>query len=81
MSMDELRTRIEELERLVKQGVLGGQMSIGNLIDFIPTVSAAPTHKPHTFQEQFRIYKDGATLRFYWYDVANTAWHYVDATA
>lgn len=51
------------------------------LLGTVLTVSAAPTHVPRNFLDQFRIYTNGATLRFYWYDITNATWHYVTATA
>lgn len=55
--------------------------SIFNLVDFIPTVSVVPTWVPRRFFEQFAIYVNGATLRFYAYDTKNHAWHYITFTA
>lgn len=46
----------------------------------IETVSTAPTHVPRVFSEQFRIYKNGSTERFYWFDVVNNEWNYTALT-
>jgi len=54
---------------------------LANIVGLVPTVSAAPAHVPRNFADQFRIYVNGATLRFYWYDSTAGAWHYVTATA
>lgn len=58
---------------------------IEDIWGMIRTVSvapdAAPVVKPRKFNEQFLIYKNGATLRFYWFDLTNKTWHYVTATA
>lgn len=42
---------------------------------------AAPVVKPRKFNEQFLIYTNGATLRFYWFDLENKTWHYITASA
>lgn len=61
-------------------GFIGGQISILNLLDFIPTVDTAPTHTPRTFIDQFRIYSNGTTYRFYWYDGTAKAWRFVPSS-
>lgn len=45
------------------------------------TVSVAPTAVPKSPYDQIKIYVNGATLRFYWYDNTAHVWHYVTATA
>ena len=57
------------------------QTDFRDLAGLIATVSAAPTWTPRKFSEQFAIMTSGGTLRFYWYDRDNGAWHYVTATA
>lgn len=47
---------------------------------FIPTVSAAPTWTPKKFSEQFAVYKNATTYRFYWYDSTNAEWRYTSGT-
>lgn len=47
----------------------------------IKTIDTEPTYTPRKLNEQFVIYTNGATLRFYWYDITNNVWHYVTATA
>lgn len=44
-------------------------------------VNVAPTGTPSTVYDQIKIYTNGATLRFYWYDYVGHLWHYVTATA
>ena len=72
--------RLDMLEQQMREhthnGFYGGLIPLSSLVDFIPTVSAAPTHTPKSFLEQFRIYSNGATYRFYWYDITNKAWRY-----
>lgn len=52
-----------------------------DILGMLETVSTAPTAVPTSIYEQVKIYTNGATLRFYWFDVANNTWHYVTATA
>lgn len=54
----------------------GEDRDIINLTGFIKTVSAVPTWTPRTFTEQFAIYKNATTYRFYWYDNENNEWRY-----
>ena len=51
------------------------------LIGLVDTVTSAPTSKPTNLINQFKIYTNGSTYRFYWYDAKNNTWHYVTATA
>ena len=51
-----------------------------DIIGLFETVSAAPSGVPHDVFDQFKIYKNGATLRFYVYDVANRVWRYATLT-
>lgn len=55
-------------------------LPLRDLEDMIETVSVVPTSKPTTFFNQFKIYRNGATKRFYWYDSANNSWDYVAGT-
>jgi uncharacterized protein YcfL len=52
-----------------------------NVNGLFETVDTAPTHTPKNFYDQIKIYVNGATYRFYWYDANANAWHYVTATA
>lgn len=52
-----------------------------DIIGLYETVSVAPTGVPTSPYEQIKIYVNGATLRFYWYDSVAHVWHYVTATA
>lgn len=84
MTPDQLQ-RLENLEREMRQhahdGFNGGQIFLKSLFGSIETVSTAPTTVPKTFFDQFKIYVNGATYRFYWWDGLNNVWHYVTATA
>lgn len=51
-------------------------IQLENLIGSFPYVSAAPTWTPKTFQQSLAIYKNGATLRLYIYDVNNATWRF-----
>lgn len=42
----------------------------------VQTVSAVPDWIPKKFIDQFAIYKNGATIRYYIYDATNGAWRY-----
>ena len=44
------------------------------------TAAVVPTWVPKTFRDSFAIYKSGATLRLYIYDVNNATWHYATLT-
>jgi len=55
-------------------------IDIQNIEDFIPTTSSVPSYVPKSFYDQFRIYKDGTTRRFYWYDTENNEWVYVSGS-
>lgn len=62
----------------------GSNSQLVNLSDvagLIETVSVAPTHVPRNFFDQFKIYTNSTTYRFYWYDSVNKVWHYITATA
>jgi hypothetical protein len=56
-------------------------IQLKDITDLFKTVSVAPTHVPRNFSEQFVIYTNGATYRFYWYDTNANTWHYILATA
>lgn len=62
-------------------GLQASQVNLLHLLGKIEVVSAAPAGKPTSIFGQFKIYTNGATLRFYWYDTTAGAWHYVTATA
>jgi len=61
-------------------GVNSPSVNLRDLAGFIKTVTAAPTWIPKNFFEQFVIYKNGATKRFYWYDTVNKEWDFVVGT-
>ena len=44
------------------------------------TVSIAPTYTPKNLVDQIVFYKNGTTVRLYWYDTINATWNHVDAT-
>ena len=52
-----------------------------NVFGMFKTSDQVPTGTPKNWFDQILIYKNGATLRLYWYDVTNAGWHYVTATA
>ncbi len=85
MDTQELQNRIEILETQMREhahnGFLGGQIYLRSLFGLFETVSVAPTTIPKTTYDQIKIYVNGATLRFYWYDSVAGIWHYVTATA
>ena len=53
---------------------------IEDIYGTFPTVSVAPTFVPRKLYEQIVVYKSGATLRLYVYDVDNRAWRYTTLT-
>lgn len=46
----------------------------------IQSVSSVPTHVPRHLYEQFVIYKNGSSERFYWFDTTNNEWNYSELT-
>lgn len=55
-------------------------LMLENLAGYFPQVTAAPTWTPRTFRDQFAVYANGSTYRFYIYDTANSAWRYMTLT-
>lgn len=55
-------------------------VKLKNLAGMLRTVSAAPTWAPTCLFEQVVVYRNGATLRLYVYDVTNKAWRYATLT-
>lgn len=84
MTPDEL-LRLENLERQMREHFHDGRetnrVNLRDIFGKIEVVSVAPVGKPNDIGAQFKIYTNGATLRFYWYDTTAAAWHYVTATA
>ena len=78
----------EEIKNFIEQkirehfhnGVDSNLLKLENILGFIRTMSAVPSHKPRNLFEQFIIYVSGATLRFYMYDTTNLTWRYVALT-
>lgn len=60
---------------------LNQQQLARDVFGLFQTISAVPTDTPKTWFDQIRIYKNSTTLRLYWYDPVEGAWHYVTATA
>lgn len=84
--MDEntLVQRIEKLERELREhdhSMLEKRINLRDILGKIEIVSAAPVGKPANIGEQLKIYTNGSTYRFYWYDTTAGTWHYVTATA
>lgn len=84
MTPDQLQ-RLEALENRMRDhnhsGLGDTRVNLRDIFGAIKVVSAAPINKPTSIAEQFVIYKNGATLRFYWFDTVEGAWHYIVATA
>lgn len=57
-------------------GIGDQRINLSDIMGMILTVSAVPTHTPRNLYEQFVIYTNGATYRFYWYDTTNKVWRY-----
>lgn len=62
-------------------GNTGQLVNLQDVFGLIETVDTAPTHTPSNIYEQFKVYTNSTTYRFYWYDADNNVWHYVTATA
>ena len=54
---------------------------LDDIFGLISTVSSEPTYTPTKLSQQIKIYKNGSTRRFYWYDTINKEWVYVAGTA
>lgn len=76
--LDDLKKELSDIKNRIlmhdHSGIDGQRISIEDLLDLISTVDTAPSHTPRDFSEQFRIYKNGTTYRFYWHD--GTGWRY-----
>ena len=57
-------------------GNLTQRVNLFDIFGKIETVSAVPSGTPRDVYSQFKIYSNGATYRFYWYDFTNNAWRY-----
>lgn len=55
-------------------------VDLENIYGIFPQITATPTWTPRRFIEQFAIYKNGGTFRFYIWDSANKAWRYASLT-
>jgi hypothetical protein len=80
--IEELKKKINDLEnRLLLHDHSGNQdqrIRLDDISALIEVVSTVPSHVPRDFNEQFRIYKNGTTYRFYWHD--GTGWRYATGT-
>lgn len=56
------------------------KINISNLLGLIEVVSVIPTHTPKYFFQQFKIYVNGATKRFYVYNYKTGSWLYTALT-
>jgi hypothetical protein len=70
-----------ELREHRHSGLGDTRVNFKDIFGKIEVVSAAPVGKPNDISGQLKIYTNGATLRFYWYDTVAGLWHYVTATA
>jgi len=69
-----------DVRKHTHNGVNSVNINIKDLSGFIRTVSAVPSWVPTNFYDQLAIYKNGATIRLYIYDVKNKAWRYTALT-
>ena len=83
--LQQMTERIETLERQMREHRHNGpdsqRINLLSIFGKIEVVSVAPVGKPTDISGQFKIFTNGATLRFYWYDTTAGVWHYVTATA
>lgn len=81
----DLQSQIDDLRELIRthyhDGLNASRLDMSDLIGMFQVVDVAPTNIPRDMYDQVQIYVNGATLRLYWYDWVNHAWHYVTATA
>lgn len=77
--------RLETLERQMRDHAHNStenrRVSFRDIQGKIEVVSTAPIGNPTDVGAQLKIYTNGATLRFYWYDTTAGVWHFVTATA
>lgn len=76
----ELQQIKNELVNHRHNGLGDQRINLQDIQGLIRTVSVAPTHAPRNLFEQFVIYTNGVTYRFYWYDTTNNAWRYATGT-
>lgn len=76
--MDKTYKQPEEVK--VGEPVFNQPNFFQSIIGIVETVTAVPTGKPTNLINQFKIYKNGVTYRFYWYDALNNQWRYVIGT-
>lgn len=84
MTLEQIQ-RLETLERQMRDHLHSGldtaRVNLRDIFGKIEVVSTAPIGKPTDIGAQFKIYTNGVTYRFYWYDTTSGTWHYVTATA
>lgn len=71
----------DQIRNHYHDGLMATRLDVSDIIGQFQVVAVAPTHTPRDIYDQIIIYVNGATLRLYWYDWVNHAWHYVTATA
>lgn len=64
------------IENHEHNGIDARLVDVTNLSGFIDTIDTVPTETPRNFYEQFKIYKNATTYRFYWYDFTNNEWRF-----
>ena len=70
-------TKLDQDLRTHRHDGIGSELiNLSDIRGFIRTVDTAPTHTPRNLSEQFIIYKNATTYRFYWYDTINNEWRY-----
>ncbi len=81
--VNELSVRIDnKIHQHIHDGGDAKRINLNtDILGIFDTVSVIPTATPSSFYEQIKIYTNGTTYRFYWFDVKNNIWHYVTATA
>lgn len=80
IQIDSLTQQVQELTRSLNEhnhnGVIGQQIYFKSLFGLFETVSVVPTTIPKTTYDCIKIYTNGVTYRFYWYDSVANVWHY-----
>lgn len=79
--MEERLLKIEQdIREHQHNGIVGKQIQIGDILDFVNTVTVLPTYSPRKFSEQVVIYNGVTVYRLYVYDTVNHSWRYTTLT-
>lgn len=75
--MNEFEHKIDEIDSSVKEVPKNKLSSIWGMFTIVDTI---PTSIPTNFENQIKIYINGATKRLYIYETINNVWVYTTLT-